>query len=59
MKKSKNGKRQVMDELVKKAIAARDAEVESAKKELYSTPKIPGMNRVAIRKIVKRKAGIK
>lgn len=47
-------KRQIMIDLEKKAIAARDKAVKKAKKELYGGPKIPGVNRSTLRRWMKQ-----
>ena len=63
--KKKYGKRAVMDALAKKAVKARDDEAKKAKSllsrlkpkaepKIYSEPKIPGVNRSAVRKYAKR-----
>ena len=46
-------KRDIMRELTKKAIKARDEEVKKAKKEM-TAPRIPGLNRKTLRKLIKR-----
>ena len=53
VKKKTNTKRDVMRDLVKKAIEARDGEVKEAKEEMKGA-RIPGLNRATVRKIIKR-----